>query len=287
SSGQSAAMLSVPPPSWLRRRGAAHERTRVALLEEPAMSSPTGNVAPIGGALTMAKTPKELEQIHEHNRKVLRELQFDSTKWLLVPRAIRALVPVFEPALQAAAELHKLMRSPSGAIPTATRWGRWRDGLQTSHIITRYPAPADWDAVSPESLIMDFREISEGDGNVVRCWDYIDLQYFNRWLSGRAEQAEKTRATEKSRKRARVPTPDPASRHAGGRPAEWNWGDAAQHVARSVARRGPLPRDDEGRPILADAFRLMREFFDGNEPPGPPDSSIYRWLRENPQTWWD
>src|SRR5262249_16078087 len=202
SSGQSAAMLSVPPPSWLRRRGAAHERTRVALLEEPAMSSPTGNVAPIGGALTMAKTPKELEQIHEHNRKVLRELQFDSTKWLPVPRAIRALVPVFEPALQAAAELHKLMRSPSGAIPTATRWGRWRDGLQTSHIITRYPAPADWDAVSPESLLQDFREISEGDGNVVRCWDYVDLHYFNTWLSTLTERTTPKKRTPLEERRA-------------------------------------------------------------------------------------
>ena len=190
----------------------------------------------------MAKTPKELEQIHEHNRKVLRELQFDSTKWLLVPRAIRALVPVFEPALQAAAELHKLMRSPSGAIPTATRWGRWRDGLQTSHIITRYPAPADWDAVSPESLIMDFREISEGDGNVVRCWDYIDLQYFNRWLSALAEQAAKNRATEKSTKPAQATVPEPAPKHGGDSPADHDGEGAAGNVDRGT-EHSPLPRN--------------------------------------------
>jgi hypothetical protein len=145
-----------------------------------------------------SKTPEELEQVREHNRKVLRELQFDSAKWLLVPRAIRALVPVLRPDLQAAAaELHKPMRS--GAIPTATQSCRWRDGLQTSHLITRYPPPADWDAVSPESLIMGFREINEGDGNVVRCWDYIDLQYFNRWFSALAETPKQQTTLEQRR----------------------------------------------------------------------------------------
>jgi hypothetical protein len=149
----------------------------------------------------MAKTPEELEQVHEHNRKVLRELQFDSTKWLPVLQAIRALVPaVFGFALQAAAELHKPMRS--GAIPTATRQCRWRDGLQTSYPITRYPPPADWDTVPPESLIMDFREISEGDGSVVRCWDFVDRQCFNRWFNALVEQAGRERAA----KQAKQPT---------------------------------------------------------------------------------
>jgi hypothetical protein len=156
------------------------------------MSSPTGNVAPIGGALTMAKTPEELEQIHEHNRKVLRELQFDSAKWLPVPRAIHELVPVVGHILHAAAELFKLMRS--GAIPTATR-SRWP-------FITRYPPPADWDAVPPESLLQDFREITGGDGNVVRCWDYVDLQYFNTWLSTLAEPTTPKQRTPLEQRRA-------------------------------------------------------------------------------------
>ena len=149
----------------------------------------------------MAKTPEELEQIREHNRKVLRELQFDSAKWLPVPRAIlELLVPVVGHILQAAAELFKLMRS--GAIPTATRSVRLRDGLVTSHLITCYPPPADWDAVPPESLLQDFREISEGDGNVVRCWDYVDLQYFNTWLSTLAEPTTPKQRTPLERRRA-------------------------------------------------------------------------------------
>ena len=134
--------------------------------------------------------------IREHNRKVLRELQLDSTKWLSVPRAIRALVPVVGSALlQAAAELHKRMRNPSDAMPAATRSVRLRDGLQISHVITRYPPPAYWDAVPLESLIavMGFREINEGDGNVLRCWDFVDLQCFNRWLSALAAQAEQAK----------------------------------------------------------------------------------------------
>jgi hypothetical protein len=86
--------------------------------------------------------------------------------------------------------------------------------------------------------------------------------------------------------------PAPAPRHPGGRPLEWSWGAAAQHVDRSVAQHGPLPRDDEGTPVLADAFRLIREFFAETDPPGPNDSQIYKWLHNrldsnNPPTWWD
>jgi hypothetical protein len=35
-------------------------------------------------------------------------------------------------------------------------------------------------------------------------------------------------------------------------------------------------------------MELMRECLEKNEPkPIPADESIYRWLRNNPQTWWD
>jgi len=103
--------------------------------------------------------------------------------------------------LQAAAELHKRMRNPSDAMPAATRSVRLRDGLQISHVITRYPPPAYWDAVPLESLIavMGFREINEGDGNVLRCWDFVDLQCFNRWLSALAAQAEQAEQAEQAK----------------------------------------------------------------------------------------
>src|SRR5262245_35519458 len=131
--------------------------------------------------------------IREHNRKVLRELQFDSAKWLSTQHAIHAIgaLPVFGSALQAAVELHKQMRS--GALPWATRFFRLRDGLPLSHMITHYPAPADLDAVTPENLITGMREISEGNNTVVRCWDFVDLQCFNRWLSALAAQAEQAK----------------------------------------------------------------------------------------------
>lgn len=148
----------------------------------------------------MAKTPEELEQIRQHNRKVLRELLFDSAKWLstqhAIQHAIRAL-PVFGSAPQAAIELHKQMRS--GALPWATRSCRLRDGLPLSHMITLYPAPADLDAVTPENLITGMREISEGDNTVVRCWHFVDLQLFNRWLGALAEQAGRERAAKERR----------------------------------------------------------------------------------------
>ena len=163
---------------------------------------------------TPEKTPEELEQIREHNRKVLRELLFDSAKWLSTQHAIwvlRAPIPVFESALQAAVELRKQMRS--GALPWATRSFRLRDGLPVSHMITVYPAPADLDAVTPENLITGMREISEGNNIVVRCWDFVDRQCFNRWFSALAEQVrqerewvEREQAAQAKRKRVKQPT---------------------------------------------------------------------------------
>jgi hypothetical protein len=258
----------------------------------------------------MAKTPEELEQIHEHNRKELRKLLFDSAKWLSVQHAIHAIhaLPVFGSALRAAVELHKQMRS--GALPWATRSIRLRDGLPLSHMITHYPAPAGLDAVTPENLVTGMREISEGNNAVVRCWDFVDLQYFNRWFSALAEQARraakakrkraakkrvaKKRAAEKSTKPAQA-TAEPAPRHAGGRPDDHKWVDAAQHVDRDVrldrdvAEHRPLPRNKKGEPIMARAVDLMTDWFTKNDPPPPKPRSIPRWIQNNPQRcrkWW-
>lgn len=86
-----------------------------------------------------------------------------------------------------------------------------------------------------------------------------------------------------------APATAPAPRHAGGKPPDPHWKRAAEYVERwIVEHRRPLPRREDGEPDKAFAMKLMLEYFERNEPkPWPADESIYRWLRANPQTWWD
>ena len=75
--------------------------------------------------------------------------------------------------------------------------------------------------------------------------------------------------------------------HAGGRDPDHAWEDAARHVDNWVAKRGPLPKNKNGQPIIARAAALMAEWFDKNEPATPEPRSIYRWIRKNPHLhWW-
>jgi len=83
--------------------------------------------------------------------------------------------------------------------------------------------------------------------------------------------------------------PAPAARtprHAGGRDADHNWLGAAGHVDRSVTAHGPLPRHNDGRPIITRAVQLMTEWFEKNDPPAPQERSIRRWISKNPRNWW-
>jgi hypothetical protein len=151
------------------------------------------------------KSKEDLEQIHEHNRRVLRELLFDLANWLDTQHAIRLLIPFFESPLQAADKLHRQMRS--GALPWAIRWIRLREGLPVSHMVTRYPEPTELDAVAPESFIQGMREISEGNNTVVRYWDFVGRQRFNEWHGTLTEHERSRAAAPESKKGKRKPKP--------------------------------------------------------------------------------
>jgi len=88
----------------------------------------------------------------------------------------------------------------------------------------------------------------------------------------------------------KAPVSAAAPRHAGGIDPLHGWESAAQYVTDWKAKpgRGPLPRKKNGQPNKAFVMKLMRNWFEANEPrPWPTDTDIYRWLREHPQTWWD
>jgi hypothetical protein len=195
------------------------------------------------------KSKEELEQTQEHNRRVLRELLFDSSKWVSTQHAIRLLLPFFESPLQAAVGLHKKIRS--GASPWATRSARLRDGLPVSHPITRYPPPENLDAVTPESLISGMREISEGDNTVVRYWDFVDLQSFNKWLGVLAEY-RRQRVTEKSK-------PQPGDKSKQDQPSRAEQAENRQGAASELEKVAQVDRPPSHRELMI--IDILRPHF--------------------------
>jgi hypothetical protein len=77
-----------------------------------------------------------------------------------------------------------------------------------------------------------------------------------------------------------------APRNAGGRDFDHDWENAAHHVDDWVAAHEPLPRNKNGKPILARAVELMTEWFAKNDPPAPQERSIRRWIGKKPRSWW-
>jgi hypothetical protein len=78
------------------------------------------------------------------------------------------------------------------------------------------------------------------------------------------------------------------TRHPGGKDPEHAWESAADHVD-EVARKGPLPRNKRGEPIVQRAIDLMKDYFEAKEPATPRDRSIRRWIKDNPartRRWW-
>lgn len=75
--------------------------------------------------------------------------------------------------------------------------------------------------------------------------------------------------------------------HAGGKDPVHNWEGAASHVDEWIEKNHrPLPRHNNGKPILERAVELMTEWFDDHDPPAPQPRSIRRWISNNPRPWW-
>jgi hypothetical protein len=111
---------------------------------------------------------------------VLGELLFAPGKWLPMPEALRRLKSKF--GAKAAAKLLGPIRS--GALPTALRRVRLRDGFPVSHLTSHYPAPAWWNDVGPEDVkIPEKGPWQAGDAGDDRTfilhYAFVDLQCFN------------------------------------------------------------------------------------------------------------
>jgi hypothetical protein len=111
---------------------------------------------------------------------VLGELLFAPGKWLPMPEALRRMKSTF--GANAVPKLLGPIRS--GALPTALRRVRLRDGFPVSHVTSHYPAPAWWNDVRPEDLkILEKGPWQVGDAEDNRTfilhYAFVDLQRFN------------------------------------------------------------------------------------------------------------
>ena len=134
-------------------------------------------LCPLGTFRTFALA---LELQLPENRKVLGELLFAPGKWLPMPEALRRLKSKF--GAKAAAKLLGPIRS--GALPTALRRVRLRDGFPVSHVTSHYPAPAWWNDVGPEEVkILEKGPWQVGDAEDDRTfilhYAFVNLQRFN------------------------------------------------------------------------------------------------------------
>jgi len=126
---------------------------------------------------------------HSHNRQVLGELLFAPGKWLPMAEALRRRKSKF--GAKAAAKLLEPIRS--GALPTALRRVRLRDGFPVSHVTSHYPAPAWWNDVRPEDLkILEKGPWQVGDAEDNRTfilhYAFVDLQRFNTIFSVKKDE---------------------------------------------------------------------------------------------------
>ena len=143
-------------------------------------------LCPLGTFRTFALA---LELQLPENRKVLGELLFAPGKWLPMPEALRRRKSKF--GAKAAAKLLGPIRS--GALPTALRRVRLRDGFPVSHVTSHYPAPAWWNDVRPEDLkILEKGPWQVGDAEDNRTfilhYAFVDLQRFNAIFSVKKDE---------------------------------------------------------------------------------------------------
>jgi len=106
------------------------------------------------------------------------ELIFAVGKWMPVSKGLHCLKPVF--GAKAKVKLLKHMRS--GALLTAIRCVRLRNGYVVSQVVWQYPVPSYWDEKDLGNGVWQIPEGEDGHA-VVLCEGYLDFQNFNELFS--------------------------------------------------------------------------------------------------------